>query len=323
MKRTLNRRRFIGISAAAMGVTMAPSGVNRAVIQQPYRWRGVAMGADAEMTLYHDDMDVAEELTNACLFEVQRLEKIFSLYRPDSAISQLNANGELRNPPLELVDLLSRAATISDLTNGSFDVTVQSLWRLYHDHFTGGGAVAGLSADALRVAKARVNYRAVDVQPDVISFTQPDMAITLNGIAQGYITDAITNLLRDSGMDNVLVNMGEIRAVGSHADGQPWRIGLGADIDEPIELMDRAVATSAGAGMVFPSSENYHHLFDPLTGSSARHWQQVSVIAPYATLADALSTGFMAMGIEDIRAAAEAFSSRVIGVDGNGDQFSV
>lgn len=323
MKRTLNRRRFIGISAATMGLVMAPYGAKGALGVQPYRWRGVAMGADAEMSLYHDDIDVAEKLTKACLAEVRRLEKIFSLYRPNSAVSQLNTHGELHNPPIELVDLLSRAATISELTNGAFDITVQSLWRLYHDHFTGGGDVAGPSEDALRNAMARVNYRAVDVQPDAISFSQPDMAITLNGIAQGYITDAVTNFLRDAGMAHVLVNMGEIRALGSHADGQPWHIGLGTNIDEPIELMDRAVATSAGAGMVFPSSENHHHLFDPHTGLSTQRWQQVSVIAPNATLADALSTAFMAMDEPEIRAVASTFSCNVIATSKNMRQVSI
>lgn len=322
MKKTLNRRRFIGISAATLGLALAPSSAG-AAITQPHRWRGIAMGADAEMLLYHDDIDVAEKLNKACLAEVHRLEKIFSLYRPDSAISQLNATGELLSPPIELVDLLSRARTISEQTSGAFDVTVQSLWRLYHDHFTGGGIVSGPSEDALRAAKALVNYRAVDVQLNVISFTQPDMAITLNGIAQGYITDAVTDLLRNAGMTHLLVNMGEIRALDSHRDGQPWRIGLGADVIEPIELMDRAVATSAGAGMVFPSSDNHHHLFDPHTGGNAHHWQQVSVIAPNATLADGLSTAVMSMEEQEVRTVARAFSCDVIAINKNGRLISV
>ena len=316
------RRRFIGISAAVAGLAILPGGPSIAATHA-HRWKGVAMGADAEMLLYHDNPAAAEQLINACLAEVHRLERIFSLYREDSAISQLNAAGTLAHPPPELIDLLSRASAISDLTDGAFDITVQSLWRLYRDHFTNGGAPKGPSEMALNAAKELVDYRAVDVRPNLISFSRPGVQITLNGIAQGYITDAVSNILRQAGATNVLVNMGEIRALGSHPNGQPWRIGLRPDANNPVALNDQAIATSAGDGMIFPSSETHHHLFDPRSGLSAHKWQRISVIAKNATLADALSTAFYVLNDDRIRSMSAKSNVQVLAVSQDGKPFNI
>lgn len=295
-----SRRRFITISAAVAGLTAMPTGAALAG-SLTHRWRGVAMGADAEMILYHDKFHTAEKIIDACIAEVHRLERIFSLYRSDSAISELNATGNLSHPPIELVDLLSRASAISELTDGAFDITVQSLWQLYSDHFTNSGAPEGPPKTALNAARELVDYRTVDVRQDLISFSHPGVQITLNGIAQGYITDAVSEILRQAGATNVLINMGEIRALGAHKDGHPWRVGLGTDAGNEYELSDQAIASSEGKGMFFPSTRDHHHLFDPHSGASAHKWQRVSVIASNATLADALSTAFYSLSDNQIR----------------------
>ncbi len=100
--------------------------------------------------------------------------------------------------------------------------------------------------------------------------------------------------------------MGEIRAIGARPDGAPWRVGL-ADPDRPaaltetVDLVDRAVATSAGAGFRFDSAGRFTHLFDPATGRSPLHYSTVSVIAPTATESDAFSTAFSLMPLSEIR----------------------
>ena len=94
--------------------------------------------------------------------------------------------------------------------------------------------------------------------------------------------------------------MGEIRAIGARPEGTPWRVGI-ADPDRPgvltetIDLVDRAVATSAGAGFRSTPTGRFTHLFDPATGRSPHRYRTVSVMAPTATEADALSTAFSLM----------------------------
>ncbi|MDE0052434.1 MAG: FAD:protein FMN transferase [Rhodospirillales bacterium] len=289
------RRRFIAIAAAAAGFPLAAAGV-RAEAAPLHRWSGVALGAAAEIVLHGPDAARARRLIARCVAEIDRLEDVFSLYRPASALSRLNRDGRLAAPPLELVALLAEARHFSERTEGAFDATVQPLWRAYAAHFARPGAdVRGPAEGALAEARALVDWRAVEIEPAEVRLARPGMAVTLNGIAQGYITDRVATLLQEAGMGDVLLDIGEVRALGRHPEGRPWRIGLRRTaapetLARTVSLADRAVATSAGIASPFDASGRHHHLFDPATGRPAPGAAQVSVIAPNAMMADALST---------------------------------
>jgi thiamine biosynthesis lipoprotein len=291
MAGTFTRRRFIAIAAvAASGAAFARAG---SAASQLHTWRGVALGAEASIRLAHPDGDEARRLIDACVAEIARLERIFSLYRTDSALSRLNADGRLELPPLELVELLGRAASVSQATGGVFDVTVQPLWQRYAAHFATPGADPGGPdvADVLPL----VDWRGVHVAPTEIALARAGMAVTLNGIAQGYVTDRVADLLRAEGMDHVLIDLGETRALGTHPNGRPWRIGLTDPADPTriaahVPLAGLALATSGGYGTRFEVTGRHNHLIDPRTGRSAPALQSVSVLARDATTADAAST---------------------------------
>lgn len=143
---------------------------------------------------------------------------------------------------------------------GAFDPTIQPLWLLHARHFSRDGAdPAGPSARDMRKALALVGFDRVHFDRNRISLPQRGMALTLNGVAQGYVTDRIVALLRDAGVTSSLVDMGENRAIGANAQGAPWRIGLAQSEDATrpdmvLDIIDRAVATSAGAGFHFDSA---------------------------------------------------------------------
>ncbi len=101
-------------------------------------------------------------------------------------------------------------------------------------------------------------------------------------------------------MRSVMLDLGEARALGPKPDGSAWTVGL-ADRDETLHVHQGAVATSAGSGTVFDRDRRFHHLFDPATGRSAARWRSVTVTAPDATTADALSTAFSVMDEDSIR----------------------
>ena len=113
----------------------------------------------------------------------------------------------------------------------------------------------------------------------------------------------MVSLLQSQGIEQVYVNLGETRTLGNHPSGRPWLVGL-RDPSEPsrihrtIPLNGCALATSGGYGTRFDSSGHHHHIFDPVTGNSANHYLSVSVLAPEATTADALSTGLSALPLD-------------------------
>ena len=323
MSISLNRRRFISISASALAATLVPGTspkANPESIMAPVRWQGIAMGARAELILDHPDRRQAEAVLHEVTDEIRRLEKIFSLYDGSSALSRLNRSGSLDMPPLDLIRCLDDAAQISGITNGAFDITVQPLWDLYARHFARSpGSITGPDADEIATAAALVDFTAVQFDPQRVSFGNPGMKVTLNGIAQGYITDRVAELLKTRGFGNVLIDLGETRGLGQKLDGSDWKVGIksadgSANLLRKITLRDRAIATSGGYGTRFTSGGIHHHLFDPKTARSSNRWQSVSVIAADATRADALSTAFSSMSEPDIRHLADDLKVSVIAV---------
>lgn len=305
----LTRRRFLAIAATTtLSPGLAATGGGRAQAAAPVVWRGVAMGALASVTLSHPDRALARRLIERCVAEVDRLESIFSLYRPHSAITRLNQEGVLAAPPQELVEVLSFGLGLAEASQGAFDPTVQPLFHLYLEHF---GASPAPSAppppDRIAEALAHVGYRMIELDETRIRFGRPGMAITLNGVAQGYVTDRIAALLRAEGFDNVLLDLGELRGAGRHPEGRPWRAAIAdpARAGKSVVTVDLAdgprglpaLATSAGHGTVFDRDGRWHHLLDPRTGESARQHASVTVAAREALIADGLSTALAVMPV--------------------------
>ncbi len=294
-----SRRRFITIAAGAAAAVA--SGLRPAsAAGDMLKWRGVALGAEATILLPEMPRGRAEALIGRCVEDLRRLEAEFSLFQADSAVCRLNAAGDLEAPSLDFYRLLQDCGRFHRMTDGAFDPTVQPLWRLYVEHFAARPDGEGPAHRDIAKARSLVGFRDVAVSPERIAFARPGMAITLNGVAQGYITDRIADLLRAAGLGNVLIDLGEIRVLGRHPDGRPWRVARPSPGGEAelIALEDAAIATSSGRATPFEPTGRFHHLFDPASGESARGTESVTVVAPTATVADGLSTALTVLPVE-------------------------
>lgn len=266
----LTRRRFIAISAAlAPSMVWADTG--------PHVETGIALGARVTLRLYHPD---APRLASMAMAEIRRLEAIFSIYLPDSALGRLNREGAVPAPPFELLDCLSLAGAVHRASAGRFDPTVQPLWAAEAMATERGQP---LSAEERADAVARIGWAGVSIGRDAIAL-RPGMALTLNGIAQGYIADRVAALLASNGLTRALIDTGEMVAL----PGEDWPVRLP---DRAITLRARALATSAPLGMTFGGDGATSHILNPATGGPVRSvWRSVTLSAPSAALADALST---------------------------------
>ena len=299
----VTRRRALSIVAAAAGVPLMIGAVRATAPRaQFYSWQGEVLGAVSELTLWHNDAAFARRTILRVRGEIERFERIFSLYRADSEIARLNATGKLVKPSPELRELVDTSQHFGELSGGAFDISVQPLWRLYEAHFWSHTDVEpDILARAHDVARALVDYRRIDSGSGAIGFAREGMAITLNSVAQGYITDAIADMLRNEGFENAVVDLGEFRTLGRHPDGRPWRLGIrngrpAGGLERTVELEDTAMAVSGGYGTTFEPSGRFHHIFDPHTGESANTLVDVAVIGPRATEANGLSTAICAGG---------------------------
>lgn len=268
----LTRRRFIAISAA-----LAPS---MALAQKPdlHVETGIALGAKVTLRLEHPD---APRLATLAMAEIRRLEQVFSLYLPDSALVRLNRDGRLAEPPFELLECLALAGAVHSASEGRFDPTVQPLWWAEASAREDG---MSLSDPDRAKAQALIGWTSVRLEPDAITLN-PGMGLTLNGIAQGYIADRVAVLLAGHGLTRALIDTGEMVALPD--GGWPVQLEAGGN----LTLRNRALATSAPLGMTFGGDGVTSHILDPRTARPvASPWRVVTVSAPSAALADSLST---------------------------------
>jgi thiamine biosynthesis lipoprotein len=266
----------------------------------PERYTGSAsvFGAEAKLILLHEEESVAAQAMDAVLVELREVEKVLSLYRPDSAMCRLNREGVLTRPHPFLVEVLRKAQKLSELSGGAFDVTVQPLWELYAAARKAGRIPKAAEIEA---ARRKVNWRKVEVAQDRIRLGQRGMAITLNALAQGFAADRVLAALRSHSIRHALVNTGEIGAMGCKEDGVPWTLG----IQHPrrpdayaalVRLSDCCMATSGDYATAFSNDFLRHHIFDPATGRSPQELASVTVVAPSGLDADGASTAVMVMG---------------------------
>lgn len=239
------------------------------------------------MTVLHADKHVANLALDAAFSELELIENVMSLYRPESQISRLNREGVLEAPDASLVEVLRFAAEVAEKSGGAFDVTVQPLW-----------ALKGVKPDAATLAL--VDWRKVELGEISIKLA-PGMAITLNGIAQGFAADAAMRVIRAHGVEHALIDAGEFSAHGNNVENAPWRIGIQHPRERDAfaaltQLENRCLATSGDYETAFSDDFSRHHIFDPHTGESPGELASVSVLAPTAMAADALSTTLFVLG---------------------------
>lgn len=304
----INRRLVLAGGAAAVMLNVAPRLAGAVGQQEPTVWQGQALGAPAKIILYYPDRVAADRLLRESVSEARRLEDIFSLYRPDSELARLNRTGALASPSAEMIELLGICHSCWQLSGGLFDPTIQPLWQCLKQHFSRPNPDPdGPPQAAWNAALQKVGFDEVLFNETRIAFNKPGMALTLNGIAQGYVTDRVVALLRGAGVEHALVDMGEYCAIGSQPDLSPWHIGIadleaGVTPEEFIDIENQGLATSSFMGFRFEESGRFNHLLNPKTSFSAAIYSRVTVVAGNAARADAWATAFSLMDENQIRA---------------------
>ena len=207
-----------------------------------------------------------------------------------------------------LLEVLAIAREISERSGGAFDVTVAPLVDAWG--FGPPGRPAARPADSeLAALRARVGYDRLVVDPvaRTIAKTVPETVVDLSAIAKGYAVERVSAALRELGLDRFLVEVGgEVKAVGTRADGRAWRVGIerpdvaARAVHGVVELVDEAVATSGDYRNFYEEDGRmYAHVIDPRTGLPVPfRGASVSVVHPDATAADAWATALTVLGPE-------------------------
>ena len=311
----MQRRHILLATLGLAGAAAAATGPAEAL-----QWRRRALlGLGTTLTLRaaHPDAAQLERALDAAVEAIRRVEAAMNLHRADSELVRLNQQGTLDNPSEELLTVLQMAQAVSRRSQGQFDVTVQPLWALY-DRARRDNRLP--TAEEIGHAKRCVGWQGVDISPRRIALRHPGMALTCNGIAQGRAADAAREALRRHGVANALINAGEYAAMGHNEHHRAWTLGIEDPHDEQRLLAalhsdGRAVATSADNRSAFTADRRHHHIFDPATGDSPPELSSVTVLAPSAMLADALTKVMFIAGPQRIAALAKDWQVGVLWID--------
>jgi FAD:protein FMN transferase len=260
------------------------------------------------------DSERAARAAVEAAFEVQeRIESLMSYYREDSELSRVNrhAAGQPVAVSAMTFEVLRQAVHFSRLSEGAFDVTVGPLVDLWR---AAGRASVPPTEEALAEARRKVGFEKLilDEKAMTVRFATDGMRIDLGGIAKGYAVDKAVEAMKKRGARGGMVDLGgDIRCFGLAPRGrEKWRIGLQDPRVAPdefttskyllvLELAEEGVVTSGDyRRFTQVQDERQSHILDTQTGKGAKELASVTIIAPDAASADALSTAVSVLGRE-------------------------
>lgn len=249
-----------------------------------------------------------EEALKASLEEIQRLDDLLSVGNPDSEISKLNTQGS-GTISEDTAAMVTQAMTLAESTGGAFDITVYPLMELWG--FTTGDFAVPEQNERIKLLK---NVGSDRLEYDSKSATLTlgkGQGIDLGGIAKGFTSDRVTEILKEYDLVSGVVSLGgNVQCYGRKPDGSPWRCGI-QNPTEPdksdsylgvLSVEGKAVITSGAYERYFvdeTTGKTYHHILDPTNGYPAdQGLLSVTIVSEHGMLADGLSTACYVMGLE-------------------------
>lgn len=267
----------------------APSGPLPAIHQQRY-----SMGTMFDIVAYHAARPDAERAVARAMEEIDRLDRVMSHYRQDSDLARLVRDARTGSASVEpsLFEVIQVSLDVSRRGRGAFDVTAAPLVRMWRE-----AHAQARTPSAVEVSRARqcVGYEKIEAMPpDRIRFRSDCLDVDLGGIGKGYAVDRAMAILGAAGIRHALVNAGSssIAATGHPPGRDGWPVSIAGDAsgERTFLLSGGSVSTSQQS----PSGE----IVDPRTGFPVDSALTVSVLAPSATISDALSTSLLVMSMD-------------------------
>jgi thiamine biosynthesis lipoprotein len=264
------------------------------------------MGSRFEITVVTRNQAQADYQIDQAVAEIRRIESLISSWDPRSETSEINRQAGIKPVKVsgELFELIGRCLELSRLTDGAFDISYASMDRLW----SFDGSMKDLpSAKEITASVARVGYQKIQLNraDQTVFLKEKGMKIGFGAIGKGYAADKAKDLLREKGVVAGIINAsGDMSSWGTQPGGKPWQVAITNPMDKTksfglLPMAEGAVVTSGDyEKFVHFDGKRYSHIMDPRTGYPATGIASVTVFAPKAELADALSTAVFVMGIE-------------------------
>lgn len=258
------------------------------------------METSVSVTCLAEDAGGARSAIEWAFARMAAATALLTRFDPSGFVARLNRRGVLADPPPALRTVLGRALEIAAHTDGDFDMSVLPVL----DYFFALERPVSLSdADrsAIALRERLVGYRNIELGASTVRLTRPGMALTLDGIAKGYVVDQGVAALRAAGIEYGLIDAGgEIRSIAGPDPQRFWNVGI-ADpqrngrVAAVVRLRNAALSTSGNYEVYFSADRRLFHIIDPHTGYSPDRYSSVTVMAEESMEADAMSVAAFSM----------------------------
>lgn len=260
-----------------------------------YRFPFKAMGTPCEIQLYAVTENKAGRVAAAAIADIQRLESIYSRYRESSFLSEINriaAKGGSITVDNETAGLLDYAETCYRESDELFDITsgiLRRAWDFKSNQLPDEAVIQALLD--------KVGWDKLRWTSPVLEFPLAGMEIDLGGVVKEYAVDRVATICWDKGIQHGMVNLGgDIKIIGPHADGSPWRVGIRhprqpGTLLQTLELYSGALASSGDyERCITINGIRYGHVLNPKTGWPVSRMAAVSVVGDFCVIAGSAST---------------------------------
>lgn len=259
------------------------------------------MGCPCSIQVEHADAHLADAAITAAMDEVARLDRKYSHYRDDSLLADWCASagsGHVLELDAESAALFDLAALLHAQSQGMFDITAGALTRLWDRPQQTLPALSEIAA-----ARACVGWAHLSWRRPLLRLALPGLRLDLGGLVKEYAADRAAQICIELGIASGVVELGgDVRVIGPHLDGSPWRIGIrhprADDAIARIDISDGGLATSGDyERSLIVDGRRYSHIVDPRTGWPIQSYASVSVRAPSCLAAGAAATLAMLLGV--------------------------
>ena len=264
---------------------------------------GFAMNTVIRMSIYTKD----DKLLDDAYALLHELDNQLSMYNPSSDISRIvaHAGTEKINVPPSVIEAVKDSRRLYDITGGIFNPMIGPVTKLWKINRADNSLPSREELDAV-LGLSEINN--LEISDDYAFLKNKGCIIDLGGIAKGYASKKIADLLRDRGVTSGLIDLGgNIYVIGKKNDGENWKIGVRDPLSPygspalAVSVNDCSVITS-GSYERFKEvdGKKYSHFFDPKTGESVMSdLLSVTLVTPDGSLADGLATAFMIAGFDE------------------------
>ena len=184
-----------------------------------------AMGSPCELQFYAENDAVSQKVAQKIINDIKRLERKYSRYRSDSFLSKINrvaALGGSLSIDEETAGLLNYAQTCYALSGGLFDITsgiLRQAWQF--------DTLVLPDDKIIQSLLKKIGWQKLQVENSMLSFLQAEMELDFGGIVKEYAADRASTLCLNAGILHGIINLGgDIKIIGAHPDGKPWRVGI-------------------------------------------------------------------------------------------------